>query len=128
MAVVVTNRIPVAPAHAADFEARFRSRAGLVEGHPGFIRHEVHRPRPMVRDPASGEWTDDPSGGGHYEVKTWWRSLDDFVAWTKSPSFALAHRDRPPPEMFSGKPSLLIHETVTSTDLDAPPAGPDPVD
>ena len=116
--IVVTNRIPVAAGHEIDFEDRFRKRVHLVDSHPGFVRNEVHRPKPMRFDRQSGGWSPDPEAQGYYEVKTWWRSLDDFVAWTKSESFAEAHRDRPPKEMFAGPNVLEIHELLTSTDLD----------
>ena len=116
--VVVTNRIPVSEGHEIDFEDRFRKRAHLVDQSPGFIRNEVHRPRPMSFDHETGAWVDDPDGEGYYEVKTWWRTLDDFVAWTKSPSFRKAHENRPPKEMFRGKNILEIHEVFVSTDLD----------
>ena len=116
--VVVTNRIPVAEGHEEAFEDRFRRRAHLVDRSPGFIRNEVHRPKPMRLDHETGTWH--PEGEAFYEVKTWWRSFDDFVAWTKSPSFAEAHRDRPPKEMFAGPNKLLIHEVFLSSD-DQPP-------
>lgn len=106
--IVVTNRIPVAPGWGAEFEARFSRRAHLVDGHAGFVRHEVHRPTPMRFDRETG-WEALPADGGVYEVKTWWARIEDFQAWTRSESFAAAHRDRPPPEMFSGKPELVIH-------------------
>ena len=115
--VVVTNRIPVSQGHEIDFEDRFKRRVHLVDQHPGFIRNEVHRPRPMKFDHETGGWKDDPAGEGYYEVTTWWRSLDDFVAWTKSPSFAEAHSSRPPKDMFRGPNVLEVHEIVTSTDL-----------
>jgi len=128
MVVVVANRIPVAQGHEIDFEDRFRARVHLVDQHPGFIRNEVHRPRPMTFDRAAGTWAPDPEGGGHYEVKTWWRSMKDFVAWTRSESFREAHRDRPPKEMFAGPSALVIHEIVTSTDLDHAVMGAGAVD
>ena len=115
--IVVTNRIPVAQGQEIDFEARFKRRVHLVDRSPGFIRNEVHRPRPMKFDGASGGWKPDPEGRGYYEIKTWWRSMADFEAWTKSEAFAEAHRDRPPKEMFAGPNVLEIHEVVTSTDL-----------
>lgn len=118
--VVVTNRIPVSEGHEADFEDRFRKRVHLVDRAPGFIRNEVHRPRPVKFDHESGAFIDDPEGEGFYEVKTWWRSMDDFVAWTRSESFAEAHRNRPPKEMFRGANVLEVHEVFTSTDLEAP--------
>ena len=115
--IVVTNRIPVARGHEIDFEDRFRHRVHLVDRHPGFVRNEVHRPRAMKFDHETGGWTDDPDGQGYYEVKTWWRTFEDFVAWTQSPAFAEAHANRPPREMFAGPNVLEVHEIVTSTDL-----------
>jgi heme-degrading monooxygenase HmoA len=114
--IVVTNRIPVAKGHEIDFEDRFKRRAHLVDRAPGFVRNEVHRPRPMKMDRQTGTFVDDPEAQAFYEVKTWWRTLDDFVAWTKSPAFAEAHKDRPPKEMFAGPNVLEIHEVLLSTD------------
>ena len=79
----------------------------------------------MVEDPVfplaaekTGLPFDDPNAQGYYEVKTWWRSFEDFVAWTESPAFAEAHKDRPPKEMFAGPNELGIHEVFLSTDGD----------
>ncbi|MFW6086904.1 MAG: antibiotic biosynthesis monooxygenase family protein [Myxococcota bacterium] len=116
--IVVTNRIPVAEGHEADFEDRFKHRVHLVDQSPGFIRNEVHRPRPVKFDHESGTFVPDPEEPGYYEIKTWWRSMDDFVAWTRSEAFAEAHGNRPPKEMFAGPSKLLVHEVFTSTDLD----------
>jgi len=116
MPIVVTNRIPVAEGYEIDFEDRFRNRVHLVDQSPGFIRNEVHRPRPMKFDHDSGKFVDDPEAQGFYEVKTWWRSMEDFTAWTRSESFAKAHANRPPKEMFAGPSKLLIHEVFLSTD------------
>jgi heme-degrading monooxygenase HmoA len=115
--IVVTNRIPVAEGHQIDFEDRFRRRVQLVDRAPGFIRNEVHRPRPMKFSHDAGSFVDDPDEQGYYEVKTWWRSLDDFVAWTRSPAFAEAHSNRAPKEMFAGPSKLEIHDVFLSTDL-----------
>jgi len=119
--IVVTNRIPVAEGYEIDFEDRFRKRVHLVDQAKGFIRNEVHRPKPMKLDHQAGTWTPDPGKEGYYEVKTWWASFDDFVAWTGSPSFAEAHRSRPPKEMFRGPNELTIHEVFLSTDDAAAP-------
>ncbi len=110
--IVVTNRIPVSSGHEIDFEERFRNRIHLVDTHPGFIRNEVHRPRPMRFDHESGRWVDDPEGEGYYEIKTWWRELADFEAWVGSPDFRRAHSSRPPREMFRGPNVLEIHEVL----------------
>ncbi len=116
--IVVTNRIPVAAGHEIDFEDRFRNRAHLIDQAPGFVRNEVHRPKPMRFDHDSGEWRDDPDAQGYYEVKTWWRTFEDFAAWVRSPAFAEAHEDRPPKEMFAGSNELGVHEVFLSTDED----------
>ena len=58
----VTNRIPVAEGYEIDFEDRFRKRVHLVDQAKGFIRNEVHRPRPMKLDHQTGEWTPGPAG------------------------------------------------------------------
>ena len=44
--------------------------------------------------------------------------MDDFEAWTTSPAFAEAHKNRPPKEMFSGPSKLDVHEVFLSTDTD----------
>ena len=114
--IVVTNRIPVAPGWEERFEERFRNRVGLIDSSPGFVRNEVHRPKPMKMDRERGTWVPDPDKAGYYEVKTWWASFEDFVAWTKSDSFRQAHANRPPKEMFAGSNVLEIHEVFLSTD------------
>jgi len=116
--IVVTNRIPVAKGHEIDFEDRFKRRVHLVDRHPGFIRNEVHRPRPMSFPHEDGTWKDDPAAEGYYEVKTWWRAFEDFVAWTKSKDFEEAHANRPPKEMFRGPSVIEVHDLLTSTDLE----------
>jgi len=114
--IVVTNRIPVAPGWEEKFEERFKNRVHLVDQAPGFIRNEIHRPKPMKIDMAAGEWLPDTEAQGYYEVKTWWRTFEDFVNWTKSPAFGEAHKNRPPKEMFAGPNKLEIHEIFLSTD------------
>lgn len=114
--IVVTNRIPVAKGYEIDFEDRFKNRVHLVDKSPGFIRNEVHRPQPVKFDHETGGFVEDPDADACYEVKTWWRSLDDFTAWTQSAAFAEAHSNRPPKEMFRGPSSLEVHEVFLSTD------------
>ena len=116
--ICVTNRIPVAEGHEIDFEDRFRKRLHLVDQSPGFVRNEVHRPKPMKFDHEAGGFIEDPDKEGYYEVKTWWRSFADFEAWTKSEAFREAHNARPPKEMFRGPSVLEVHEVFLSTDLE----------
>ena len=118
--IVVTNRISVAHGYEIDFEDRFKRRVHLVDQAPGFVRNEVHRPRPMTFSHEEGTMVDAPDKQGFFEVKTWWRSLDDFVAWVHSPAFREAHKNPAPKEMFSGPNELIVHEVFLSTDLDLP--------
>ena len=61
--ITVANRIYVSPEYQDVFEERFRNRARLVDGMPGFISNQVLRP---VND-------NDP-----YIVFTLWESREDF--------------------------------------------------
>jgi heme-degrading monooxygenase HmoA len=72
--IVVTNRIPVSKGHEIDFEDRFKKRVHLVDRSPGFVRNEVHRPKPVKFSHETGGWVEDTEAQGYYEVKTWWRS------------------------------------------------------
>ncbi|MDG2389259.1 MAG: antibiotic biosynthesis monooxygenase [Planctomycetaceae bacterium] len=118
--IVVTNRIPVAKGHEINFEDRFRNRVHLVDQAPGFIRNEVHRPQPMKFDHETGSFIPDPEAEGYYEVKTWWESIDHFVAWTRSEAFAQSHANRAPKEMFRGPSVLDVHEVFLTTDEKEP--------
>src|SRR5690606_14414597 len=112
-------RIPVAQGHESEFEDRFRRRAHLVDRAPGFIRNEVHRPRPMRFDHDSGQFVPDPTQKAYYEVKTWWRTLRDFEDRTRRAAVAGAVRGRPAKEMFAGPSQLDIHEVL----IESPASG-----
>jgi heme-degrading monooxygenase HmoA len=112
---VVTNRIPVAVGHEADFEERFRNRAHLIDQSPGFVKNLVMRPVSRRFDHATGEWKE-VTEQGYYLVQTYWRSEQAFWDWTNSESFRVAHKKRPPAEMFAGPNVLEIHEIVFSTE------------
>jgi heme-degrading monooxygenase HmoA len=97
--IVVQNRVPVAEGHEEAFIERFRTRRGLVDGQPGFIRN-------MVLRPVKAEC---------FIVLTFWESEDDFRAWTESEAFKQAHSRVPPREMFRGKSEIEIHEAALDT-------------
>ena len=116
--IVVTNCLSVAQGKEIDFEDRFRRRAHLVDRAPGFIRNEVQRPAPRAFDHATGTWSSKAGSTppGQYRISTWWRTFEDFTAWTRSPAFAEAHKNRAPADMFSGPSKLEVHEVYLSTD------------
>ena len=74
--ITVANRIYVSPEYQDEFEERFRNRARLVDGMPGFISNQVLRP---VND------------GDPYIVFTLWESRKDFENWVESEEFRKGH-------------------------------------
>jgi len=112
---IVTNRIPVAQGHEAEFEDRFRNRAHLIDKSPGFIKNLVLRPVMRRFNHQTGEW-EDTKDQGYYLVQTYWNSEQDFWNWTKSESFRIAHSNRPPAEMFAGPNVLETHEIILTTE------------
>ena len=112
---VVTNRIPVAPGHEADFEDRFRKRAHLIDQSPGFIKNQILKPVYRRLNRQTGEW-ETKEEQGYYLVQTSWESEQAFWDWTASESFRAAHSNRPPADMFAGESAMEIHEIVLSTD------------
>lgn len=76
MPFVVVNAVTVPPDRAAEFEARFAARAGVVEQAPGFEAFELLR----------------PAAGDRWLVYTRWATEADFEAWTASHSFSAGHR------------------------------------
>ncbi len=93
------NRVPVAEGQEDAFIDRFRTRRGLVDQQPGFIRNLVLR----------------PIKGDTFIVLTFWDSEENFRAWTKSEAFKEAHSRVPPKEMFKGHAELEIHEVALDT-------------
>jgi len=112
---VVTNRIPVAQGHEADFEDRFRHRAHLIDQSPGFVKNLVLRPVSRRFNHQTGQ-IEERDEQGYYLVQTYWESEKAFWDWTSSESFRTAHSNRPPAEMFAGPNVLEIHEVILSTE------------
>lgn len=109
--IAVANRIYVAPAYAEAFEERFRNRAGLVDGMPGFISNHILRP---------------VNEGDPYVVLTFWESRKDFEAWLASDAFKKGHAQSGtlPKEAFTGPNKLEVHEVFL--DSSRPDLKPEP--
>jgi heme-degrading monooxygenase HmoA len=101
MQYVVANRVSVKPEYRADFEARFRRRAGEVDKQPGFVRMEILRP---------------VSDDGLYIVLTHWADQAAFEAWMQSDDFKAAHANPLPKEAFGEGGGLERHEVIISTE------------
>jgi heme-degrading monooxygenase HmoA len=102
--IVVSNRIKVAAGCEKEFEERFAGRAGLVEKKPGFIRLEILR----------------PVKSEYYVVLTHWVDEASFRAWTESPEFQEAHRNRPRAEIFAGPNVFEMHEVIQQAEKQTP--------
>jgi heme-degrading monooxygenase HmoA len=120
--IVVTNRIPVAAGHEADFEERFRKRAHLIDRSPGFIKNQILRPVQRHFNHRTGRW-EQSTEQGYYLVQTYWETEQAFWDWTNSESFRIAHSNRPPADMFAGPNVLEIHEVILSTERREAPEG-----
>ena len=111
--ITVANRIYVAPEYAEAFEVRFRNRARLVDGMPGFISNQVLRP---------------VNEGAPYVVFTLWESRKDFENWVESDEFRKGHAQSGtlPKEAFTQSNKLELHEVFLDSvrpDLEAEPRG-----
>jgi len=109
--ITVANRIYVNPEFAEAFEERFRQRAGLVDGMPGFISNQVLRP---------------VNEGDPYVVFTLWESRTNFLDWVRSDEFVKGHAQSGslPKEAFSAANVLELHEVVQ--DSSRPELAPEP--
>jgi heme-degrading monooxygenase HmoA len=76
MSIVRINAITVPEGRGADLEERFRTRAGEIDGRPGFEGFTLLRP------------TD---GSNRYFVVTRWESVEAFDAWVNSDEFRRGH-------------------------------------
>ncbi len=83
MSFVVNNRVFVNPGFEAEFEARFKARAGEIDKQPGFVAMRVLRPL---------------GNQAPYVVETEWQSQEAFRAWVGSDDFKRAHANPMPPE------------------------------
>ena len=77
MSVVKINAITVPADSGDELARRFASRAGAVDGQPGFEGFELLKP------------TDDRNT---WLVVTRWQDEESFQAWTSSPAFGHGHR------------------------------------
>ena len=109
--ITVANRIYVRPQFRDAFEARFRDRARLVDGMPGFISNQVLRP---------------VNEGDPYVVFTLWHSRADFLNWVRSEAFTKGHAQSGtlPKEAFERANVLELHEVVQ--DSSRPQLEPEP--
>lgn len=86
---IAMNRFRVKKGSEADFEAVWLNREIHITKEPGFVEFN------LLRGPENEDHT-------LYSSHTIWASEADFIAWTKSESFRMAHKDA-----GQGKPLYL---------------------
>jgi len=110
--IVVTTRFSVPEGRESDFEQRLRTALQALERPPGLIRNEVLRPCALRFDPRQGQFAPEPRRALRYELKTWWRNLQDFEDWAqKLEGSARAGSEQGAlREAFVAAESLEVHE------------------
>ncbi len=100
---VVCNRVTVNPERAEAFEALFLSRAGMVDGMPGFVSFQLLRPAK----------TEDG-----YMVMVTWESKEHYHGWLKSESFHKGHTRTGtlPEDTFLGPQKIELYELLEQTE------------
>jgi heme-degrading monooxygenase HmoA len=110
--IVVTTRFSVPEGRESDFEQRLRVGVQALERPPGLIRNEVLRPCALRFEPSQGQFLPQPRRLLQYEVKTWWRSLQDFEDWAQNlqGSARASSAQSALREAFVAAESLEVHE------------------
>lgn len=97
---IAMNRFKVAKGCEGDFENVWRSRDRHLDKVPGFV--EFH----LLKGPEADDHT-------LFASHTIWSSEADFVAWTKSENFRLAHKSAGGTKpMYLGHPQFEGFEVV----------------
>lgn len=95
----VLNNIPVTEEGRAQFEERFRNRAGLIEEEPGFIAIRVLRP--LQSDT--------------YVILTLWENEESFANWQQSKAYSKAHAKRGTEQGIDKRPNLFPRPSFVTT-------------
>ncbi|MEL7342095.1 MAG: antibiotic biosynthesis monooxygenase [Bacteroidota bacterium] len=100
---LVSNRLPVNPDYAEQFEERFAEREARVDKMDGFISFHILRPQ---------------KEGLPYVVQTTWESEAHFKAWTESDAFRAQHGQQRtlPEDALLGRPEIEYHEIIQKSE------------
>lgn len=97
---IAMNRFKVARGREDDFETVWRTRDRHLDEVPGFV--EFH----LLKGPEDEDHT-------LFASHTVWRSREDFVNWTKSEHFRMAHRNAGDnKQLYIGHPQFEGFEVV----------------
>ena len=94
--IVAAYRSPVLKGHEKEFENKSMIRPKLADMTPGFIRNELLK----------------PLKGQYYIVLSYWETLEDFEAWTKSEGYQKTQARKGMRDLLSGPIELELHEVI----------------
>ena len=98
------TRLPVNPEFKEQFRERVKDKFGEkgLSDQKGFVKMNILEPKSFPSMPENNTFV----------VETYWETMEDFVAYTQSQSFADAHKDLPPKEWFTGHPTIEVYEII----------------
>ena len=97
---IAMNRFKIVLGKEQDFESVWRNRDTHLKGVPGF--KEFH----LVKGKTNEEFT-------LYASHSIWNSKEDFISWTKSEAFRLAHKNAGQhQDLYLGAPNFEGFEVV----------------
>ena len=115
---IAMNHFDVEPAHAAEFEARWRERDTYLREVPGFVRFALLRasepgPQAATQSDGGAQRAEGERRSQRYVSHSTWESRAAFEAWTRSEAFRRAHgQARMPAGVLRGHPRLETFEAV----------------
>ncbi|RMD47027.1 MAG: antibiotic biosynthesis monooxygenase [Aquificota bacterium] len=102
--IVVMTKFPINPKYSKEFEERAISQFGEkgLSEQEGFVKMNILKPLPF------------PPGSENniFIIETYWENIESFKKYTESKAFAEAHKEPPPKEWFTGRPTVEIYEII----------------
>ncbi len=103
--VVVMTKFPIKPEYFNEFKklAENFGEKGIKE-QKGFIKMEILEPKklPIPHLPENNTFI----------IMTYWESMEDFIAYTRSEAFRKAHEKQPPKDIFAGQLAVEVYEII----------------
>lgn len=102
--IVVLTRFPINSEHREEFEKRAVEKFGEhgIDQIEGFMGMKV----------LSGKSFPSMPQNDNVILITYWKDMESFLNYKKSDTFAKAHQNPPPKEMFKGPPSVEVYEVI----------------
>ncbi len=102
--IVVMTKFPINEQYAKDFEEKAIKEFGEkgLTDQEGFIKMNVLKPVKFPPD----------SKNNTFIIETYWKDMESFMKYTQSEAFKEAHKNPPPQEWFTGRPTVEVYEVI----------------